>query len=152
MIKIISFEEILEIWSNYLWKERTSKIESHSAMLYLGNGYDIKNFDYTPSYFAYYVNDRIAGVNSGHMCSDNSYRSRGLYVHPEYRNQGIGRKLLIATWKQGITENANFVWSYPKLSSWNTYQSAGFTLTSEWGDSELGKNAYCFFDCSSINS
>lgn len=152
MIKEISFEEILKIWSEYLWKERSSKIESHSAMLYLNKGYDIKNFEYTPTYFAYIIDDKIVGVNSGHMCNDNSYRSRGLYVYPEYRNQGIGRKLLIATWKQGIKEKAHFVWSYPKLTSWSTYKSAGFELTSEWEDSELGKNAYCFFDCSSIKS
>lgn len=152
MILKVPFETILPIWTNDLWKDRKTKIETHSAMLYKNNIYDIKNFDYAPTYFAYYVDDKIVGVNSGHMCSDNSYRSRGLYVNPDYRKQGIGRKLLVATWKRGIEEDANFVWSYPRFESWNTYQSAGFNLTSEWRDGEMGKNAYCFFDCSSIKS
>lgn len=146
MIVQINFDTILTIWTNQLWKERTSKIETHSAMLYKNSTYDIKNFDYTPTFFAYYVNESIAGVNSGHMCNDGSYRSRGLYVHSDFRKQGIGRKLLIATLQQGIQEKAKFVWSYPRQSSWNTYQSAGFILDSEWEVSETGTNAYCKID------
>lgn len=145
MIKQISFEDILSIWSNYLWKERESKIEPQSAMLFL-EGYDLKNFDYPSSYFAYYVNDVIAGVNSGHLCYDMSYRSRGLFVFPEYRGQSIGTKLLIETINQGQKESAKFVWSYPRLSSWSTYQKAGFKLYSDWAESETSTNAFCRID------
>lgn len=143
MIKEISFADILPIWQNYLWKDRTSKIESHSAMLFKQDNYDIKNFSYKATYFGYYINDAIVGVNSGHLCSDNSYRSRGLFVFPNYRNMGIGTNLLIYTIRQAQTENAIFVWSYPKKASWSTYNKSGFILASGWHDAELGTNAYC---------
>ena len=60
-----------------------------------------------------------------------------------YRGNKIGIQLLIASIEQGIKENADFIWSYPKFSSWKTYQSAGFTLSSDWEKSELDLNAYC---------
>lgn len=138
----ISFEEILPIWNQFLWPNRTSKIESNSAML-LGGGYNMYNMGTSATFFAYIVNDAIAGVNSGHMCADRHYRSRGLFVFPEYRNQGIGTELLLKTIGQGRLEGAELAWSYPKFESWNTYRKAGFELYKDWETSELGLNAYC---------
>lgn len=142
MINTISFKEIYQIWSTQLWPTRQSIIETHSAMNFLG-GYDMKNMISIPTYFAYKLDNKIVGVNSGHMCHDNSYRSRGLFVFPEYRKQGIGKQLLLATIDQGRNEHADYVWSYPKQTSWLTYQAAGFNLASIWEQSELDLNAYC---------
>lgn len=142
MINTISFKEIYQIWSTQLWPTRQSIIETHSAMNFLG-GYDMKNMISIPTYFAYKLDNKIVGVNSGHLCHDNSYRSRGLFVFPEYRKQGIGKQLLLATIDQGINEHADYVWSYPKQTSWLTYQAAGFNLVSIWEQSELDLNAYC---------
>jgi GNAT superfamily N-acetyltransferase len=142
MIERISFDEIFTIWQNQLWPNRKSKIESNSAMLFLGE-YTLENFNYKPTFFAFKKDNRIAGVNSGHRCYDNSYRSRGLYVFPEFRNLGIGTLLLKETINQGILENAKFVWSLPRKESWSAYNKAGFSLSSEWHDTETGLNAYC---------
>jgi GNAT superfamily N-acetyltransferase len=147
MIIEIDFDTIYPIWKQFLWPERISKIESNSAMNYLG-GYALQNLDTKPTFFAYVIKDEIVGVNSGHLCLDKSYRSRGLYVSPNYRKQGIGTKLLLASIIQAEKENAKFVWSYPKLTAHKTYLSAGFTITSDWEQSELGQNAYCFYDLS----
>jgi len=144
MISIISYHDIYPIWRNHLWPNRKSEIEAHSAMLYM-KGYDLKNYEYTPSFFAYKIDDEIVGVNSGHMCCDNSYRSRGLFVFPKYRKQGIGKELLEYTIKTGIYEGADFVWSYPRKTSWRVYTSAGFELSTEWFESEIGENAFCIF-------
>lgn len=142
MIITIPFEEIYSIWNTQLWPTRESTIETHSAMNFLG-GYDIKNMISNPTFFAYKLDNKIVGVNSGHLCHDNSYRSRGLFVFPEYRKQGIGKMLLLATINKGRDECADYVWSYPKQSSWKTYESAGFNLASSWETSELDINAYC---------
>jgi GNAT superfamily N-acetyltransferase len=144
MIITITFEEIYSIWNTQLWSNRQSAIETHSAMNFLG-GYDIKNMISTPTFFAYKLDNKIVGVNSGHLCHDNSYRSRGLFVFPEHRKQGIGKILLLATIDKGRDERANYVWSYPKQSSWLTYEAAGFSLASIWEQSELDLNAYCHF-------
>ena len=144
MILNITIEKIYQIWSTNLWPVRESTIETHSAMNFLG-GYDIQNMVSTPTFFAYKSDNKIVGVNSGHLCHDNSYRSRGLFVFPEYRKQGIGKILLVATIDKGINEGANYIWSYPKQSSWPTYEASGFSLASVWETSELDINAYCKF-------
>lgn len=141
MIVIIDFQTIYPIWRNHLWPERTSIIEPTSAMSYLG-GYDGDNLNYRPMFFGYIIDNRIAGVNSGHLCHDNSYRSRGLYVFPQYRKQGIAKQLLFSTIEKGRELKSKFVWSYPKQSAITSYLSVGFILSSEWEQSELGLNAY----------
>lgn len=142
MIAQIAFEDIYPIWSKHLWADRITPITPSSAMNYL-NGYDLKNMSYDPIFFAYYYNNEIVGVNSCHRCIDGGYRSRGLYVFPNFRKQGIGISLLQAAISQGKKDNSDYIWSYPKLQSWTTYYKAGFTLSSDWEKSELGLNAYC---------
>lgn len=142
MILEIDFSTIYNYWSNYLWLDRKSKIEPTSAMRFLG-GYDLKNLDFEPTFFGFIVDNNVVGVNSGHKCMDNGYRSRGLFVLPEFRGRKIGVELLVATINQGIKEQCTYVWSYPKLNSWGTYQKAGFSLSSNFEQSELGLNAYC---------
>jgi GNAT superfamily N-acetyltransferase len=142
MIVTINYDDIYQVWKNYLWPDRKSDITETSAMTFLG-GYDIVNMSYTPTFFGYIENNKLLGVNSGHMCVNNSYRSRGLFVFSDARQRGIGSKLLIATIEQGCKESATFVWSYPKQTSWKTYEKAGFGLSSPWEPSELGMNAYC---------
>jgi len=144
MLHHINFETIYPIWKNKLWPNRVSDITGTSAMKYLGS-YDNKNMEYAPTFLAYFLNNQIAGVNSGHQCMDNGYRSRGLYVFPDYRGQGIGIKLLKATIKIGKELGCDYVWSYPKDSSWSTYNKAGFSLSSDWEISENGTNAYCVY-------
>ena len=108
MIKHITFEEILPVWRNFLWTDRFSPIEKTSAMNFLG-GHNLNNMSFAPTFFAYILNNKIVGVNSGHKCMDNSYRSRGLWVFPEYRGQHIGRKLLLATIDQSTIEKSHYV-------------------------------------------
>ena len=143
-IKKISFEEILPVWSNDLWPNRTSPIEPNSAMCYK-EGYDMENMRTTPTFFGYYVDGELAGVNSGHLCKDSHYRSRGLFVYEKFRGMGIGTKLLRATIEQGRIENAILCWSFPRNTSWMTYHHAGFILTSEFMPNETGNNAYCVY-------
>lgn len=141
MIQKITFEQIYPIWQMHLWPTRQSKIERTSAMKFRG-GYDIDNMSFNPTFFGYFNNTTIVGVNSGHSCVGGSYRSRGLYVFPEFRKHGIGIQLLRAAIMQARSENAYCIWSYPKLSSWSTYEKARFSLASDWEHSELDINAY----------
>lgn len=142
MVTKTDFETIYQIWKTKLWPERKTEIETHSAMLISGE-YELKNFNYPATFFIYKIDDKIAGCNSGHMCCDGTYRSRGLYVFPEFRKRGIGKELLLATIDQGKQENCEYVWSYPRYESWTTYQASGFKLTGDWHPTETGINAYC---------
>jgi GNAT superfamily N-acetyltransferase len=146
MITELNWEEIKYIWTEYLWPARSSPIEPVSAMCFL-NGYDMANIQSTPTFYGYIIDDRIVGVNSGHACPDqHNYRSRGLWVNPNYRGRSIGQQLLTATIKQGLQEGYTQIWSYPRKSSWSTYRAVGFVLASEWEVSETSEaNAYCVY-------
>jgi len=146
MIEIITWDMIENVWKLHLWPTRKSKIETNSAMCYQA-GYDMFNMTTKPTFFGYYVDNKLVGVNSGHSCNNNMYRSRGLWVFPEYRKKGIGKQLLLATIEQAKNENTDSIWSYPKRTSWKTYESAGFRVTSEWAPSETSEeNAYCIME------
>ena len=142
MIKQITWEEILPIWRNKLWENRISPIETNSAMIYLG-GYDMNNMSTTPTFFGYILDDKIVGVYSGHLCSDGSYRSRGIWVDPDYRNKGIGKALISESIDQARKEGCSTTWAYPRKSTWPIFKSLGFELASEWSSSETSDaNAY----------
>jgi len=141
-LSLITFDEIYPIWRNHLWPERSSDITPNSAMCFL-EGYDWVNMETTPTFFAYKINGEIAGVNSGHMCKDLQYRSRGLFVFEKFRGKNIGRDLLLATIDQARKEDAAMCWSYPRDTSWKTYERAGFSLVSDFTPDETGNNAFC---------
>jgi len=143
-IRYIDFATVLPIWRNQLWPKRISPIETHSAMMYMDAPLEMKNLLTTPSFFGCYNDDELIGVNSGHLCVDHSYRSRGLWVNENFRRRGIGKALLLQAIAQAQLEEALFVWSYPRKSSWGTYKSAGFELASQWEVCETSEaNAYC---------
>jgi GNAT superfamily N-acetyltransferase len=146
MVIKITWKEIYNIWHDYLWPNRFSPIEPVSAMCY-PNGYNIINMQSIPTFYGYIINDKIIAVNSGHSCpNQNNYRSRGLWVDPDYRGKGIAQQLLTATIEQGQQEGYTQIWSYPRQSSWPTYRAVGFELTSAWETSETSEaNAYCVY-------
>jgi GNAT superfamily N-acetyltransferase len=80
-----------------------------------------------PIYYGAVMGDRIVGVNSVHHIDD-TVRSRGLWVNPEYRNRGIGQNLL----KHAITlAGDSVIWSFPRSEALSVYQKAGFKVCSE---------------------
>jgi GNAT superfamily N-acetyltransferase len=84
------------------------------------------------------------GVNSGHLCDDNSFRSRGLWVDENHRGYGYGKELLKAVINQAKLESADFIWSFPRKTSWPTYKSVGFKKTSDWVKSDTSEaNVFC---------
>lgn len=142
LLRKITWEEILPIWEEHLWPDRTDAIESNSAMNFIDERqlskdtehplwedvqtYDLENMKTTPTFWGAFHNDKLVGVNSGHMCIDKLYRSRGLVVLPEYRNLQIAQKLLMKTISQAKHEGAIACWSYPKQSVQKVYSRQGF--------------------------
>ncbi len=127
--RLIDFPTIQEVWRTKLWPDRTSPIETHSAMMWpnLANDqYDMKVFEYTASFFGVFSDGTLVGVNSGHKTSDTHYRSRGLWVEPSFRKQGIAQMLFQMTEQQAIDENSLFVWSVPRKTALSAYQRFGF--------------------------
>ena len=78
----------------------------------------------------------LIGVNSGHMCSDGTARSRGLWVDPNHRGRGVGVALLLATILAASKYRPSFVWSFPRKTSLKSYSNAGYFTVGDEQPSE----------------
>jgi len=145
-ISFIDFETILPIWRNKLWPDRTSVIESHSAMMITPGIYDAGNFNLPIWYYGFYLDDMLVGVNSVHECTDGLIRSRGFWVDDNYRGRGIGTQLLASIVNDIKMHKFKGIWSYPRKQAWSVYERVGFRSISDWEESETGTNMYCYMD------
>lgn len=142
-VKKVLFEDILPYWQ-ILWPNRKSKIQPMSSMRYK-SGYDLNIYNlYTPTFFALFLENDIIGVNSGHKTSENYYRSRGLWIDPEYRGNNFSNFLLEAVNNQAVLEKSKYIWTIPRKSALKSYKKNGFIKTSDFFDRgvEFGPNCY----------
>lgn len=140
-INHLTFEEIKPYWK-MLWGDVTIRRKSGILLL---KGFDIMlndNDDIVPTFFGAFDGDNIIGVNSGYAPVENQYRSRGLYVLPEYRRQGIAQMLLHATQEQGRKEKKNILWSMPRKEALPAYLKFSFKKISDFSDREFGENCF----------
>ena len=143
--ELISFQDILPIWQEKLWKGRNSPIKPMSSMLYKGGfNMDIYNL-YSPTFFAVYNNaNKIIGVNSGHRTNEQVYRSRGIWVDPLHRKKGIAGILFCELEGQAMKEKCTSIWSIPREEALPAYIKYGFVKSSNFFDEdmEFGPNCY----------
>ena len=132
----LSFEQISSVWQNHLWPDRESPIESHSAMTWPFEGnpeqYDMNVFNYPATFWGVYIDNKLVGVNSGHKTTDTQYRSRGIWVHPEYRKQGVAQNLFNMTKHQAVLEKADMIWSLPRKTALPAYTKFGFQTVGDF--------------------
>lgn len=145
MIKEITFSEICILWDK-LHPNRNHRM--FSTMCPYGHNSWHKTEKVMTHYFGYYIDDKLVGVNSGHTTALITFRSRGLYVLPEYRKQGIGLKLLKHTIKIGSNYTDDIIWSYPRKEALSVYEQAGFKRISDFEQGDYGIN--CYVSCESI--
>ena len=110
-----TFQDVKVIWNEKLWPNRKSTIKEMSSMQYL-DGFDMAIYEkYKPTFFIVKHQDKIVGVNSGHRTKDRLYRSRGIWVDPEFRRYGVAQILFDMTEKQAKKVIANLKKLVPKL-------------------------------------
>jgi len=139
-IEQINFEQIFPVWRNHLWPDRISPIESHSAMQWpFGGEVFLPNktvFDYTTTFWAVIIDGNIVAANSGHRSSENFYRSRGLWVDPDYRKQGLAQLIFTVTEWQARREGCTHLWSLPRQTALSSYTAFGFEPVGEFAATE----------------
>ena len=103
----------------------------------------MKIFENTALFFGVFSDGTLVGVNSGHKTSDTHYRSRGLWVDPSFRKQGIAQMLFQMTEQQAVDECCSFVWSVPRKTALSAYQRFGFnTVGGFFGTETSDANIY----------
>jgi GNAT superfamily N-acetyltransferase len=114
-------------------KEEATRRIYEDCTIHYGYTHDNRIYKlYTPTFFGVYDNEKLIGVNSGHRSKKNEYRSRGLWVDPDYRGRKIGKILLQATINKAVEEGCDLIWSLPRESSMPVYNSVGFDKKSDW--------------------
>ena len=132
----LDFNTIKTIWENNLWPNRTSAIETHSVMTwpYEGNPeqYDMDIFNYPATFWGAYLDNKLVGVNSGHKTTDEQYRSRGIWVDPEYRKRSVAQMLFLMTAHQAKVEGCEMLWSIPRKIALPAYTKFGFETVGDY--------------------
>lgn len=149
MIYDIDFETIESIWKNKLWPGRETIRPVSSMTYYKEENLQVYNLKFSkPFFLGFYKNNKLLGVNSGHIVNRFEYRSRGLWVDPDVRKQGIGSKLLKKTIHQAQLEGCKYIWSLPRKPSLSVYSHAGFIQVGNWINEnlEFGPNCYVRLD------
>lgn len=140
MIQLILFEEILPLWKK-LWPD-TEVIKPHNEWEFLG-GYNPEVPCSDVWFIGYYDDDKLVGCNSCFMSSKNHLRSRGIYILPEYRGKGISKFLFDKTIEIAKQNDAELIWSYPRLDALPSYLAVGFeTIGDPFTEFDYGPNIW----------
>ena len=135
-IERLNFEKIKSIWQTKLWPNRTSAIETHSAMTWPFEGnpdpINMDIFNYPATFWGAYLDNKLVGVNSGHKTTDKQYRSRGVWVDPEYRKGGVAQMLFLMTAHQAKVEGCEMLWSIPRKTALPAYTKFGFETVGDY--------------------
>lgn len=140
VVKKVNFKDIVSAWDK-LWPGRDH--DPYSSMLRLG-GHDIRirdNYDYT-CIAAYDWGDKgkLVGVQVGHRSSKQDYRTRGLWIDPNSRGQGIAQMLFCKLEEYAKFQGCRWLWSFPRLSSLPAYMKAGYEPYGEPVKAEYEQN------------
>jgi len=135
-IKIIHYNVIHPYWK-LLWPHM--KVTAPISVIdYLG----IINHSllrYSPTYIAAYKDNKIVGVNSYIRTSDDMHRTRGIWVSPDERKNGVGSLLL--NYVSEVVDTK--IWSMPRQSAFKLYINNGYKQTSQFFEKhEFGP--HCF--------
>ena len=135
-VERLTFKTIESIWSTQLWPNRSSAIETHSAMTWPFEGnpepIDMKIFDYPATFWGTYIDNKLVGVNSGHKTTNLQYRSRGIWVDPAYRKRGVAQMLFLMTAHQAKVEGCEMLWSIPRKTALPAYTKFGFETVGDY--------------------
>lgn len=141
-IKIVDFKTILPYW-HILWPHMKQITET--SPIDFGGNFNTEINKNEVIFLAVYINNRIVGVNSILKTSKQFCRSRGLWVDPLKRKQGIGTSILKECESIALKNSFKIMWSMPRQSSLDFYLKNGFKkVTSFFYKYEFGPHCFVF--------
>ena len=148
-VKEIGWEDIKPIWETHLWPNKKNGVAKTNEWTwkwtdnFLGKDKEMAKNAH-PTFFGIEDDDSIVCVNSVFVTDTGIftyYRSRGLWVNPEYRKQGLSKLILIHCLEYARSNGGSWVWTVPRQSSLKSYLNAGFVKKSDWfDDGQFGPN------------
>jgi len=138
-LDILTWEHVKPIWDNHLWPGRDSY--PVTSMIYLG-GYDMQYKDEEPHFVGFTDIGEIIAVNSYVRNKAQTWRSRGLWVHPKFRGRGYAREILKYMIDDVKQRGGDWIWTMPRRGSLEVYEAVGFERTTDWEKQGWGVNCY----------
>lgn len=139
VIRPITFEQILPVWSTDLWPKRVSKIEPVSA-IDIESNIDIRILNYEPTahFFGAFDGSILAGVISGHLTTENQCRLRGLFVAEAYRGHGLSKMLIETEIEKAKSLGCAQIWALIRTKNLGLFQKFAFQKKLETDKYEFG--------------
>ena len=149
-VEQVTWEEIRNVWEEHLWPNKKNGVAKANEWTWechknkLGKDKDMaKNVE--PTFFGIWSNNKLVAVNSCYISNKNSFwrywRSRGLWVDPEFRNQGYATIILTRSKEYAKENYGSWMWTVPRQSAFKAYHKAGFLQKSDWfDDGQYGPN------------
>ncbi len=107
-----------------MWPLRQSKIEPKSAINFAGE-IDVELQNEKSFFWRIHLQNKIIGVISAQKTKA-QLRSRGIWVHPNYRNNHLGQQLIKTVLDKAVELGLVSVWSMPRMSALAFYERLGF--------------------------
>lgn len=123
-VREIDFETIFPYWKEHLWPERKSRIEPVSYII-LNGQIDGSIREFEPRFFSICFQNEIIGVLSYHATASNTFRLRGLWISPLYRNQKLGTRLINEVLSE-IPPKPHLIWLMSRMQNRQYYKNFGF--------------------------
>lgn len=142
----LDWEDVLPIWKKYLWPNKKNGIKKTNNWIWeIGKKVlETDNLILNNNVFFFGISDnkKIIAVNSIFSSQPNYTRSRGLWVHNDYRKNGLAKILLNHCIENTTT---SYIWTVPRKTALPAYESVGFIKISEWFDQgQYGPNCIAY--------
>ena len=138
-LELCPFEEILPSWRDHLWPERQSPIEPISWLNHRAEVDSSVPSHAEPIFFVMKdLHGKTCAVVSGHKTDPFMFRSRGLWVHPDWREKGVGTVIMRALENEARSLGSKVIWTMPRQSAAHFYEKNGFSLEKQIEGFEFG--------------
>ena len=140
MICRVNYETAKEVWKQELWSYGDSADKKYSKMKINNEKFDKTMAKKTIFYWAYKLDDKIVGINSGYKSCDNYYRSRGIWVDPKFRGIGFAKTLIDVAITESMFWDCKYIWAYPRKETVGVWESMGFKKQGQFESASYGFN------------
>ena len=149
-VEQISFDEIQIIWEEYLWPDKKNGVAKANEWTWKWHKPELEKDkqmakEVEPIFVCIKSGLEIVAVNSCYLSGKeglfNYWRSRGLWVHPDFRGHKYSSVLLIWCLEYAKKQGGTYMWTVPRKSAFPAYKSVGFVKYSSWfDDGQYGPN------------
>jgi GNAT superfamily N-acetyltransferase len=143
-IRELNFEQVLPVWRDHLWPQRDSEIKPVSSVT-PNFDIDMKIYEFsdTVRFWGLFYGETIVAANSCFKSKQDECRSRGLWVHEDWRRRRLSQVLLQLVYQYAIENECTRVWSLPRQSALPAYECFGFQKVSPWTNRGMAYGPNC---------